>query len=262
MVKTGRLLVAAAMLVLASGSALAQAASPVRDAPTRDQGVSAAVKAMVSSAISKLSAAAEVDSVQPSPLSGFYQVIASGRLFYVSADGRYVINGELFDLSSMHNASEDAWASYRRKLLAQVPASERIVYAPAHPRYTISVFTDITCPFCEQLHKHMAAFNVTGIAVEYLAWPREGVTTESGKPTPTYTRMVSVWCAKDRKAAMTAAMAGTVRSATCTNPVKDQFKLGIKLGVNGTPSVIGPDGHLLGGYLTPEQLLAALRKGN
>ena len=259
MLKTGWLLVAAAMLGLASGSALAQATSTVRAPRQATQGVSPAVKAMVSSAISKLSAAAEVDSVQSSPLPGFYQVIASGRLFYVSADGRYVINGELFDLSSMHNASEDAWATYRRKVLAEVPASERIVFAPAHPRYTISVFTDVTCPFCEQLHKHMAAFNAAGIAVEYLAWPREGLTTTSGKPTSTYTKMVSVWCAKDRKAALSAAMTGNVASATCANPVKDQFQLGVKLGINGTPSLIGPDGHMLGGYLTPEQLLTALR---
>jgi len=250
------------VLALASGSALMEGPAMARAIPSTDKGVSPAVKAMVGAAIAKLSVAAQVDSVQAAPLAGFYQVIASGRLFYISADGRYVINGELFDLSSMHNISEDAWARYRRQALAQVPASERIVFAPAHPRYTISVFTDVTCPFCEQLHKHIAAFNAAGIAVEYLAWPREGVTTTAGKPTSTYTKMVSVWCAKDRKAALTAAMNGKVAPAKCANPVKAQFELGLKLGVNGTPSVIGPDGHLLGGYLTPEQLLAALRQKN
>ncbi|MEO8747454.1 MAG: DsbC family protein [Rhodanobacter sp.] len=262
MLKRGCLLVAVAMLALASASALAQATTAVRTAPSADQEVSPAAKAMVSAVIAKLSAAAQVDSVQPAPLAGFYQVISSGRLLYISVDGRYVVSGELFDLSSMHNVSEDAWARYRRQALAKVPRSERIVFAPAHPRYTVSVFTDITCPFCEKLHKQIAAFNAAGIAVEYLAWPRDGVTTTSGQPTPTYTNMVSVWCAKDRKAALTAAMSGAVKPAMCANPVKAQFNLGVKLGVNGTPSVIGPDGHVLGGYLTPEQLLVALRHGD
>ena len=249
-------------LALSLGFVYLQTASSTSPTVVANAAVTPAVRAMVHTAISKLSASAQVDSVQPAPLAGFYQVIASGRLFYISADGRYVISGELFDLSSMHSVSEDAWAKYRRHALAQVPTSARIVFAPAHPRYTISVFTDVTCPYCEELHKHMAAFNAAGIAVEYLAWPREGLTTTSGKPTPTYTKMVSVWCAKDRKAALTAAMKGSVVPATCANPVKDQFQLGVNLGVNGTPSLIGPNGHLLGGYLTPEQLLAALRNAN
>jgi len=261
MVKTGWLQAAAAILMLACASTPAQA--PAAAEPPAEQAVSPAAKAAVDAAIAKLSAAARVDSVQPAPLAGFYQVIASGRLFYVSTDGRYVLNGELFDLSSMHNLSDDGWARYRRQALARVPASQRIVFAPPHPRYTVSVFTDVTCPYCESLHKHIAAFNRAGIAVEYLAWPREGVATASGKPTPTYTKMVSVWCARDPKAALTAAMSGAVvPAASCANPVKEQFQLGVELGLEGTPSVIGPDGRLLGGYLTPEQLLGALRDGN
>ncbi|HEY4090118.1 MAG TPA: thioredoxin fold domain-containing protein, partial [Luteibacter sp.] len=74
---------------------------------------------------------------------------------------------------------------------------------------------------------------------------------------------VSVWCASDRKAAFTAAKQGHApKPATCTNPVKDQFDLGLKLGVTGTPMIIGPDGSTLGGYVTPEQLLQALQKGS
>ena len=68
--------------------------------------------------------------------------------------------------------------------------------------------------------------------------------------------------AKDRKAAFTAATAGqTPAPLTCMNAVKDQFNLGVKLGVNGTPAIYGPDGRTLGGYVTPEQLLQALKQG-
>jgi len=124
------------------------------------------------------------------------------------------------------------------------------------------VFTDVNCGFCRALHEHIAAFNKAGIAVEYLAWPREGVTTTAGNLTPTYKEMVSVWCAKDPKAALTAATKGHAPpAATCTNPVKQQFDLGVKLGVSGTPTIIGPDGSVLGGYVTPEQLLQALQAG-
>ena len=263
MAKAGWVLawVCAAMFMLGTLHAQTAATKPALTAAST-QGVSPAAQKMVRAAVTGLAPEAQVESVEIAPLPGFYQVIASGQLLYVSADGRYVINGDVLDLKARQNVTEAAWAKFRKRELAQVPTSERIVYAPKNPRYTVTVFTDVNCGFCRELHKHIAAFNAAGIAVEYLAWPREGVTTTSGRPTPTYTEMVSVWCANDRKAAFNDAMQGHSKTATCTNPVKDEFELGKRLGVGGTPSVIGPDGRVLGGYLTPEQLLAALRKGS
>lgn len=227
-----------------------------------DPRVTPAAEQMVRQTIHELSANAQVDSIQPAAIPGFYQVIASGQMLYVSTDGKYMMHGDLIDLGRHENVGDQAWSRFRREELAKVPLSERIVYAPAHPKYTVTVFTDVNCGFCRALHEHIAAFNQAGIAVEYLAWPREGVLTTSGRPTPTYTEMVSVWCAKDRKAAFTAATDGHVPSPTsCANPVKDQFNLGVKLGVDGTPTIIAADGRVLGGYVTPAQLLQALEKG-
>jgi thiol:disulfide interchange protein DsbC len=232
-------------------------------APATGTTVSPAAAQMVQKAIKGLAANIRVDSIEPAPMPGFYQAIAGGQMIYVSADGKYLLHGDLIDLGKHQNLGDAAWSRFRKDELAKVPASQRIVFSPPHPKYTISVFTDVNCGFCRALHEHVAAFNKEGIAVEYLAWPREGVTTTAGRPTPTYTEMVSVWCASDRKAAFTAAKQGHApKPATCTNPVKDQFDLGLKLGVTGTPMIIGPDGSTLGGYVTPEQLLQALQKGS
>jgi thiol:disulfide interchange protein DsbC len=181
-------------------------------------------------------------------------------MVYVSVDGRYMFDGNLVNLGQLTNESDTAWARFRKAELAKVPASERIVFAPPHPKYTVTVFTDVNCGYCRALHEQIAGFNKAGIAVEYLAWPREGVTSTSGKPTPTYTEMVSVWCTADRKAAFSAAMEGTApKASSCVNPVKDQFNLGLRLGVDGSPMIFGPDGNTLGGYVTPDQLLKALQ---
>jgi len=226
------------------------------------KGVTPAIEKTVRQAIAKLSPDAGIDAIDVASMPGFYQVIASGQMLYVSADGKYMFNGELLDLGSKQNVSKAAWAKFRQAEIAKVPASQRIVFAPAHPKVTISVFTDVNCAFCRALHEHIAEFNKAGVAVEYMAWPREGVTTTSGRPTPTYTEMVSVWCASDRKAAFTAAIGGSApKPATCTNPVKDQFELGLRLGLDGTPTIYGPDGRVLGGYVTPDQLLKAIQDG-
>jgi thiol:disulfide interchange protein DsbC len=202
-----------------------------------------------------------VDSITPAPFPGFYQVIASGQLVYVSADGKYMMNGDLIDVASKKNLNGAGWARFRKAELAKVPAADRIVFAPPHPKYTVTVFTDVSCGYCRALHQHIADFNKEGIAVEYLAWPRDGVTGEDGRPTAIYKEMVSVWCAADRQAAFSAAKQGKApKSATCTNPVKDEFDLGLKLGVTGTPTVLAEDGSVIGGYLTPEDMLEAVKK--
>jgi thiol:disulfide interchange protein DsbC len=253
------LLATCAGLMVASVMAMG-AASAVEPAPLK---VTPAVNTMVRNALKTLAPGVQVDAVEPAALPGFYQVIASGQLMYLSSDGRYLLNGDLIDLAQKKNVSNAAWARFRKAELAKVPASQRIVFAPAHPKYTVTVFTDVNCGYCRALHEHIAAFNKAGIAVEYLAWPREGVASTSGKPTATYSEMSSIWCAADRKAAFSAAIAGKAPpAATCTNPVADQFDLGMKLGVSGTPTIVAPDGRTLGGYVTPAQLLVALQQGD
>ena len=200
-----------------------------------------------------------VDSIAPAPMPGFFQVVASGRMVYVTTDGRYMLNGNLIDLKNRTDLSAASWAATRKTELAKLPASQRLIYAPANPKHTITVFTDVDCGFCRQLHAHIDEFNKQGIAVEYVFWPREGVKTTAGNDTPSYTKAVSVWCSSDRKNAFNDAMkGGSPKAATCANPVKDEFELGERLGVNGTPTIVTENGDVVGGYVTPAQLLQAL----
>jgi thiol:disulfide interchange protein DsbC len=244
------------LLAVCAGAAMAQsvavsAPSPAANTPEN----------IVRQTLHRLVPKAQIDQVTPAALPGFYQVIASGHMVYISADGKYVMNGDLIDATKGVSLSDDAWAAYRKTELAKVPVSERIVFAPEHPKYTVTVFTDVTCPYCRVLHQEIDALNKEGIAVQYLAWPRAGVTGDDGKPTNTYKEMVSIWCASDRNDAFTAAKQGhQPKPANCKNPVEDQFNLGLKLGVTGTPAVYAQDGTLIGGYLSPADMLDAVKE--
>jgi thiol:disulfide interchange protein DsbC len=249
-----RLMLCAGVLAMHAGATLASATVSTPPAANTPE-------AVVRQTLLKLVPKAQIDQITPSPLPGFYQVIASGHLVYISSDGKYVMNGQLIDAAKGASLTDDAWAAYRKAELAKVPVSDRIVFAPEHPKYTVTVFTDVTCPYCRVLHEEVKALNKEGIAVQYLAWPRSGVIGDDGKPTATYKEMVSIWCAADRNDAFTEAKKGhEPKSAECKNPVKDQFDLGLKLGVSGTPAVYAEDGALIGGYLTPAQMLQAVQE--
>lgn len=206
-------------------------------------------------AIESINPDIRIDAISAAPLAGFQEVIVGGQALYVSDDGKYLLQGSLFDIQARRDVSQAGVAEVRRRLVAAVPASERIVFAPADPKYTVSVFTDVECGYCRRLHQDIAEYNKRGIAVEYLAFPRMGIDS------PDYRLMVSVWCAKDRRKALTDAKEGNkVAQATCDNPVARHYELGQRVGLTGTPMIVTASGVSMPGYLPPDALLSALQE--
>jgi thiol:disulfide interchange protein DsbC len=195
-----------------------------------------------------------IDDVKPSPVDGVYQVMAGARVIYISKDGRYALNGDMIDLQdAQNNLTEEVRKQARLKGLKDLGQDNMIVFAPKDPKYTVTVFTDVDCGYCRKMQSEMAKINELGIAVRYLAFPR------SGKNTPTFDKMVSVWCAKDKKQAINLAKQDKpVEHNVCpNNHVQKEFDLGIAMGVQGTPTLIFEDGTMVPGYLPPEKLLEA-----
>ena len=233
----------------AQAAAPAKAAAPTAGTPD----------ARATEAIRALNPRVTVDRVGAAPIPGFREAVVAGQVVYVSDDGKYLFlpgsGGALFDVAAKKNLSEGALASMRQELLRQIPAKERIVFAPPNPKYTVSVFTDVECGYCRKLHSEIAEYNRQGIAIEYLAFPRMGVGSEDFK------KMVSVWCSTDRKAALTAAKSdGRLPAKDCNNTVRMQYDIGQRAGLTGTPMILTADGTQLGGYVPPAQLRAALDK--
>ncbi len=229
-------------------------AAMVGTAFAADAKVDAATSKVITAAIHKLAPGAKVKSIEPSALPGMYVVVASGQVVYVSGDGKYMLQGSLYDLDTRSNLTETRMDNVRKAALAELDQSEMIEFAPKDPKYHVTVFTDIDCGYCRKLHSHMKEFNAEGIAVDYLFFPRTGIGSHS------YDKAVSVWCADDSREAMTLAKTGKEpKPLKCDNPVAEDYNLGQRLGVTGTPTIIADDGSVLGGYLTPAQMLQSLK---
>lgn len=211
----------------------------------------------VRTAMTALAPGIKVDVVQESPIPGFYEAIAGGQFVYVSKDGRYVIDGSAYDVANRRDVTAEARGKIRKLALAKVGPDKRIAFAPKAPaaaRHTVTVFTDIDCPFCRRFHDQIAQYNANGIAVEYLFFP---LSIHPGADK----KAEAVWCAKDRQSAFTAAMGGQdPGQATCPNPVAELGQLAQSLGINGTPTILAADGAQIPAQIamSPEQLAAEL----
>jgi len=226
------------VLLLLAGSASAQVADDVNKA--------------VADAVHALVPQAKLDTIVESSLPGFYAAVIEGHVLYVSADGKYVIQGQIYNVPAHREISDEPLAGMRKKGIAKIPQEKRLVFAPPHPKYKVTVFTDVDCPYCRQFHKQIAEYNKFGIEVDYVLFPLN-IHPGSDKKAET------VWCSANRNAAYTEAMNGqTLAPKTCSNPVAELSAIAMAMGVNGTPAIVAEDGSQLGGYVSPQDLVQRL----
>lgn len=206
--------------------------------------------------ISKRLPGVSAEEVSETPVAGLYEVVVGANVVYMSAEGRYLVQGEMLDLEGNTNLTEARRDQLRHSVLEKVGKDQMIVFSPENVKHSITVFTDIDCAYCRKLHREMADLNGRGIEVRYLFWPRSGPNTESWK------KAEKVWCSEDRNTAMTLAKAGNpVEAEVCPDtPVNDHYKLGREVGLRGTPAIVTESGRLISGYLPAPRLEAELNK--
>jgi thiol:disulfide interchange protein DsbC len=188
------------------------------------------------------------DALAAAPMAGWYEAVFGTQVFYVSEDGRYVLAGNVIDLDTLDNLTEQRKNGIRKEAVESIGEESMVVFAPDEPQHMVTVFTDTRCGYCRKLHQEVPVLNEQGVKVRYLAYP---AISPQSRP-----ELVSVWCADDQQAAMDKAKAGeSVPRRNCENPVDDQFRLGRELGVRGTPAILLENGELLPGYMPAQELV-------
>jgi thiol:disulfide interchange protein DsbC len=214
-------------------------------------------EAAIREAIAKSMPSVKVDSVKPSEVKGLYEVTVGANIFYISEDGKYLLQGRLVDVAARKDLTEEKLSAARKQAIDKMGQENMIVFKPKISKYTVSVFTDIDCGYCRKLHSEIDQYLAQGITIQYLFFPRAGKNSDS------YNKSVSVWCADDRNAALTAAKKDQkVPPKTCDNPVDEHMQLGEDFDVKGTPMIVTEKGNIYPGYLPAKQLAEALESEN
>ena len=194
------------------------------------------------------------DDVFASDIDGWYTIRKGAIIAYISADGRYLLQGDLIDLVGQVNLSERDRNNARAKMMTTVPDEQVIMFTPDTIRHTVSVFTDIDCTFCRRLHSQIDEYMEEGIQIRYFLYPRNGPSSES------WVKAEQVWCSDDRNEALTAAkLDKNFDSHDCdASIVSSHYAIGQDVGLRGTPAIVLEDGTLFSGYLPPKQLSEAI----
>lgn len=204
-------------------------------------------------AIARKMPGVEITRITKSPLPGLYQVISGSQVVYMTRDARFMLDGNFVNLESKRNYTEEAKSGVRLDKINSLGEDKMLIYTPQEVKHTVTIVTDINCPYCRRLHDEMDDYLKLGVQVRYIFMPLKG--------RDDFEKTVSVWCSKDRNLSLDIVKAGgTIDSKNCDNPIQQHLSLSRKIGIRGTPAIILEDGSLLPGYVPIEKLITELRK--
>lgn len=206
--------------------------------------------------LKRLPPGSKLEDLRPGPIQGTYEFMQGAELSYLTADGKFFIDGNVYDMDTRQNLSEARRAQARVALIGALPESQMLIFSPENPRYTVTVFTDVDCQYCRKLHSEIAEINRLGVRVRYVFFPRTGPGTES------WHKAEAVWCSANRNEALTRAKSGAPvdTSKLCAaTPVDREYSLGQSIGVRGTPAIVTEGGEMISGYLPARDLVQQIK---
>jgi thiol:disulfide interchange protein DsbC len=243
------------LLLLAALSCNFASAEEAKPAPAKPAAAKSAATAdtaaLMKTLQQKYPQIGKIDQVNKAPFLGLYEIVTPDQLLYTDAKGQYLIIGNIIELKSMHNLSEER----SRKLFAvdfnTLPLDLALKKVKGNGKRKMAFFTDPNCSFCKRLEGELAKVdNVTMYMFLYPVFPGSDV------------KVHNVSCSKDPLKAWEDMMQNGVQpsaaAATCTASADKVLALGEKLKVSGTPTIIFADGTLIPGFLPSSELEKAL----
>lgn len=185
--------------------------------------------------------------VEPTPIAGLYMLGTSQGVLYSDAKGDYLVQGIMLDMTrDMKNLTVSGLRAQRRMAMEQI-GEPRIQLKAASERHKITLFLDDGCPSCQRVLEQLPHLQKMGVTVQLLpvVANRHDVGYLSKK-----------WCSKP--AGLTYQFSEHLPVDGCSEILSRYIGLSQWLGIKALPSWVLPNGDLVRGYQSPEQLLKIL----
>ena len=180
----------------------------------------------------------------------FFEILIGDQIFYISSDLKYLIAGNVIELATKKNLTQDKIKDHRISFINNIDPKNTIIYKPDNTKHVLNIFTDISCPYCKKLHNEIDSLIENDIEVRYILFSRNGGEDDAHK------EMISIWCSDDKKLSLDKAFDGEeIPEKNCENPLGSNLQLAYDLRVNGTPMIFKENGDIIPGYVPYRQIL-------
>jgi thiol:disulfide interchange protein DsbC len=183
---------------------------------------------------------AKVTAVRSTPISGLYEVAIGSDVVYADASARYLIQGEVIDLKTGINLTEQRSNDLNRIKWADLPLNDAIKVVRGKGTRQIAVFADPNCGFCKKLEKSFQQLDNVTIYTFLVPLLSQDSAVKSKQ----------IWCSSDKVKSWNAWMLDNQSPSgqgDCATPLDRNTSLAKKLGVTGTPAMFFTDGSRISG---------------
>lgn len=200
--------------------------------------------------------------VEVSPVPGFWVVDVETQggqrgPVYVDFSKRYVMNGNLVDLVTRENLSQQRQIELNRVDFSKIPLSDSIVIGNPSAENKIAVFTDPDCPHCRKLHPELE--KAVGKRKDLAFYVKVYSVLKTS-----YEKAKAIACTKSRSM-LDDAMAGkaiAVPPGCEPKQLEANQALARDMGIRSTPTFVFPDGRVIPSVQSSEQILELLEERN
>lgn len=193
----------------------------------------------------------KIEGIQPSPIAGLFEVRFRStdgiHIVYTDAQGGYVVQGNIFDLSSGRDLTEERMRKLSAIKFESLPFEQAVKIQRGSGRRVMAMFSDPHCPACKQFEQNLQQIDDVTIYVFMYPVIRPELVAHSK----------AVWCSPDRANAwLDLALRGKTPAAEakCDTPLDKILMLGRSLGVNATPTLYLANGERIAGGLAAADL--------
>ena len=198
----------------------------------------------------------KIDEVSKTAIPGIYEIRLGSDIRYTDEQGSYLIEGDLVDLRTRTNITEERIAKLTAIDFKTLPLKDAMVWKQGTGERKLVVFADPNCGYCKKFERDLQA--VKDVTVYTFLYPILGGDSPD--------KSKAIWCAKDNtKAWRDWMLKGTPadNSPNCdATALQRNFAFGKKHRINGTPGLVFEDGSSRAGAMDTEaieKLLAANR---
>lgn len=241
-------LVAAAMFLVQVASAAESPSKPLPQSSSQASSQPVPNLAAVAAALRAQNPGTRIDSVQPSPVPGLYEVVMGRNVAYMDPTGRFALFGHIWDMQARRDITADRLALLDKVDTRSLDKTLALRHVRGRGTRTLYVFADPQCGFCKQQEQVLAGLD--DVTIYTFVLPILG---------PESRRLATaIGCAADPAAAwgawMRQAQQPAAATAACTYASEPVEALAKALDITGTPTLLSDDGRKNSGAMSAAQL--------
>lgn len=175
---------------------------------------------------------------------------------FVDFSKQYLINGTVIKIADKNDITSERFAELNRIDVSLIQLDDALIVGNPDAEIKIIVFDDPQCPFCAKLQLEMKRLveQQPNIAFYIKLFPLQ---SHPGS----YERAKLIVCEKSL-ALLEDSLAGKeIPTSTCeTDQIDKNLELAEQIGIHSTPTLVFPDGRVISGYKTMENIVRLLEK--